>query len=89
MLRTASSCGLLYLLESRLVLLILLNRYDRDFLLQFMSICKEKPDMLPPLDSIGLEPSYPCHTMSRCEIWHRSLFAMASSNPLKRPLVQA
>jgi translation initiation factor 4G len=33
------------------------TRYDRDFLLQFMSICKEKPDMLPPLDAIGLEPS--------------------------------
>ena len=32
-------------------------RYDRDFLLQFMSICKEKPDNLPPLDAIGLEPS--------------------------------
>ncbi|KAJ7594902.1 hypothetical protein C8J56DRAFT_1123514 [Mycena floridula] len=32
-------------------------RYDRDFLLQFMSICKEKPDMLPPLDAIGLEPT--------------------------------
>lgn len=32
-------------------------RYDRDFLLQFMSVCKEKPDMLPPLDAIGLEPS--------------------------------
>lgn len=31
-------------------------RYDRDFLLQFMAICKEKPDMLPPLDAIGLEP---------------------------------
>lgn len=30
--------------------------YDRDFLLQFMAICKEKPDMLPPLDAIGLEP---------------------------------
>ncbi|KAJ7120686.1 eukaryotic translation initiation factor 4G1, eIF4E-binding domain-containing protein [Mycena crocata] len=29
-------------------------RYDRDFLLQFMSICKDKPDMLPPLDAIGL-----------------------------------
>jgi translation initiation factor 4G len=24
--------------------------------LQFMAICKEKPDMLPPLDAIGLEP---------------------------------
>ncbi|TFY80693.1 hypothetical protein EWM64_g3314, partial [Hericium alpestre] len=32
-------------------------RYDRDFLMQFMSICKEKPDNLPPLDAIGLEPS--------------------------------
>lgn len=32
-------------------------RYDRDFLLQFMSICKEKPDSLPPLDAIGLEPT--------------------------------
>ncbi|KAK0195854.1 hypothetical protein F5146DRAFT_1027372 [Armillaria mellea] len=32
-------------------------RYDRDFLLQFMSICKEKPESLPALDAIGLEPS--------------------------------
>ncbi|KDR75692.1 hypothetical protein GALMADRAFT_248310 [Galerina marginata CBS 339.88] len=32
-------------------------RYDREFLLQFMSICKEKPAMLPPLDAIGLEPA--------------------------------
>jgi translation initiation factor 4G len=32
------------------------HSYDRDFLLQFMAICKEKPDMLPPLDAIGLEP---------------------------------
>jgi len=31
-------------------------RYDRDFLLQFMSLCKEKPATLPPLDAIGLEP---------------------------------
>ncbi|KZP05638.1 hypothetical protein FIBSPDRAFT_1053990 [Athelia psychrophila] len=31
-------------------------KYDRDFLRQFMSICKEKPDQLPPLDAIGLEP---------------------------------
>ncbi|KIM87547.1 hypothetical protein PILCRDRAFT_815094 [Piloderma croceum F 1598] len=55
--------------------------YDRDFLLQFMSICKEKPDMLPPLDIIGLEPSYPSHTMSHNEIGRRSAFAMTSSNP--------
>ena len=37
-------------------------RYDRDFLLQFMAICTEKPDV--PLDVIGLEavgeqPHYP------------------------------
>ncbi|KAH9976149.1 eukaryotic translation initiation factor 4G1, eIF4E-binding domain-containing protein, partial [Lactifluus volemus] len=30
-------------------------RYDRDFLLQFMNICKEKPDNLLPLENIGLE----------------------------------
>ncbi|KAF9031242.1 hypothetical protein BDZ89DRAFT_1101175 [Hymenopellis radicata] len=40
-------------------------RYDREFLLQFMSICKEKPDMLPPLDAIGLEPSEGNFPMSR------------------------
>ncbi|KAF9529693.1 hypothetical protein CPB83DRAFT_789454 [Crepidotus variabilis] len=36
-------------------------RYDRDFLLQFMYICKEKPAFLPPLDSVGLgqiDPSF-------------------------------
>ncbi|CAE7085121.1 unnamed protein product, partial [Rhizoctonia solani] len=31
-------------------------RYDRDFLLQFMGVCKERPDSLPALDAIGLEP---------------------------------
>ncbi|KAF8918221.1 hypothetical protein CPB85DRAFT_1283095 [Mucidula mucida] len=40
-------------------------RYDREFLLQFMSICKEKPDMLPPLDAIGLEPSEGNFPLSR------------------------
>ncbi|KAI0941635.1 hypothetical protein AcW1_003473 [Taiwanofungus camphoratus] len=40
-------------------------RYDRDFLLQFMAICKEKPDSLPPLDAIGLEPSDQTYPMSR------------------------
>lgn len=28
-----------------------------DFLLQFMAVCKEKPDNLLPLDALGLEPS--------------------------------
>ncbi|PVG02533.1 hypothetical protein CPB86DRAFT_587203 [Serendipita vermifera] len=32
-------------------------RYDRDFLMQFMKVCKEKPDDMPALDAIGLEPS--------------------------------
>ncbi|KIJ65955.1 hypothetical protein HYDPIDRAFT_151661 [Hydnomerulius pinastri MD-312] len=31
-------------------------RYDRDFLMQFMLLCKEKPPMLPPLDILGIEP---------------------------------
>ncbi|TFK23170.1 hypothetical protein FA15DRAFT_670779 [Coprinopsis marcescibilis] len=34
-------------------------RYDRDFLLQFKEVCKEKPPNLPPLDAIGLEPIDP------------------------------
>ncbi|OBZ65381.1 Eukaryotic translation initiation factor 4 gamma [Grifola frondosa] len=40
-------------------------RYDREFLLQFMAICKEKPDSLPPLDAIGLEPADQNFAMSR------------------------
>ena len=39
--------------------------YDRDFLMQFMSICKEKPDNLPPLEAIGLEPSDQVHNITR------------------------
>ncbi|KAL4079170.1 hypothetical protein J3A83DRAFT_4207610 [Scleroderma citrinum] len=31
-------------------------RYDRDFLLQFMMVCKEKPPHLPSLDILGIEP---------------------------------
>ncbi|KLT45414.1 hypothetical protein CC85DRAFT_282480 [Cutaneotrichosporon oleaginosum] len=30
-------------------------RYERDFLMQFQTICKDKPDSLPPLEEIGLE----------------------------------
>ncbi|KAI0079837.1 hypothetical protein K474DRAFT_1658664 [Panus rudis PR-1116 ss-1] len=41
-------------------------RYDRDFLLQFMQICKEKPDNLPPLDLLGIEPQAEgAHPISR------------------------
>ena len=31
-------------------------RHDRDFLMQFMQLCKEKPPNLPPLDILGIEP---------------------------------
>ncbi|EAU91617.1 eukaryotic initiation factor 4F subunit P130 [Coprinopsis cinerea okayama7 len=34
-------------------------RYDRDFLLQFREVCKDRPPNLPPLDAIGLEPIDP------------------------------
>ncbi|KAH8109017.1 ARM repeat-containing protein, partial [Phellopilus nigrolimitatus] len=37
-------------------------RYDRDFLMQFMSVCKKKPDNLPLLETIGLEPSDQAHS---------------------------
>ncbi|KAH9889411.1 armadillo-type protein [Cubamyces lactineus] len=40
-------------------------RYDRDFLLQFMAVCREKPDSLPPLDAIGLEPVDQSFAMTR------------------------
>ncbi|KZV69987.1 hypothetical protein PENSPDRAFT_685877 [Peniophora sp. CONT] len=40
-------------------------KYDRDFLLQFMAVCKDKPDNLPPLDAIGLEPSDQAFGMTR------------------------
>jgi translation initiation factor 4G len=34
-------------------------RYDRDFLMQFMDICKEKPLTLSPLDVLGIAPIDP------------------------------
>jgi len=40
-------------------------RYDRDFLLQFREICKDKPPNMPPLDAIGLEPVDPSLMMAR------------------------
>ena len=36
--------------------------YNRDFLLQFMNICKDKPNNLPPLGNLRLEP----HKMPQC-----------------------
>ncbi|KAF7297995.1 hypothetical protein HMN09_01020400 [Mycena chlorophos] len=38
--------------------------YDRNFLLQFMPICRNKPENLPPLDAIGIRPVGPA-TMTR------------------------
>ena len=32
------------------------HSYNHDFLLQFMNICKDKPNDLPPLGDLGLEP---------------------------------
>jgi translation initiation factor 4G len=55
--------------------------YDRDFLLQFMSVCKEKPDSLPPLDAIGLEPADQGHAMYRGGSGRRTSNAMP---PLSR-----
>ncbi|PCH35557.1 hypothetical protein WOLCODRAFT_27969 [Wolfiporia cocos MD-104 SS10] len=60
-------------------------RYDRDFLLQFMAVCKEKPDSLPPLDAIGLEPSDQSFTMSRGGSGRRSSSAMMPPPSTTRP----
>lgn len=54
----------------------LLYRYDRAFLLQFMSICKDKPDTLPPLYVIGLEPFDQNYAMARGGSGRRGGFAM-------------
>jgi translation initiation factor 4G len=81
MLRTASSSESFVSLLKLVSVADCLNRYDRDFLLQFMSICKEKPDMLPPLDAIGLEPTEQNHSMSRGGSGRRSASAMTPSNP--------
>ena len=34
-------------------------RYDRDFLMQFMEVCKEKPEQLPSLEAIGMTDEGP------------------------------
>ncbi|KAI9463260.1 ARM repeat-containing protein [Lactarius psammicola] len=39
--------------------------YDRDFLLQFMNVCKEKPDFITPPDVLGLEPRDTSYSMSQ------------------------
>ncbi|KAK0459137.1 armadillo-type protein [Desarmillaria tabescens] len=57
MLRVVNSCGLMLFIAYKYLYRPIDIRYDREFLLQFMSICKEKPESLPALDAIGLEPS--------------------------------
>ncbi|KDQ50870.1 hypothetical protein JAAARDRAFT_41657 [Jaapia argillacea MUCL 33604] len=60
-------------------------RYDREFLLQFMSICKEKPDHLPPLDAIGLEPvDQSQFTMSRGGSGRRQASGAMGPPPMAR-----
>ncbi|KAI0343671.1 hypothetical protein BDW22DRAFT_1373702 [Trametopsis cervina] len=56
-------------------------RYDRDFLLQFMAVCKEKPDSLPPLDAIGLEPADQNYPMSRGNSGRRQASISAGMGP--------
>ena len=46
-----------------------------------MNICKEKPENLPPLDVIGLEPSETSHTMSRGGSSGRSRASNSMSMP--------
>ncbi|KZT64848.1 ARM repeat-containing protein [Daedalea quercina L-15889] len=58
-------------------------RYDRPFLMQFMQICKDRPDRLGSLDAIGLEP--PNHTavelMSRGGSSRRSMRGLIPPPP--------
>lgn len=57
-------CVTLFCLVSR-PHLSLIGRYDRDFLLQFMPECKEKPNFLFPLAAFGLDPSVLHSAVSR------------------------
>ena len=58
--------------------------YDRDFLLQFTAICKEKPDSLPPLDAIGLEPSDQYFTKCRGDPGRRKPFMSDMPPPARQ-----
>src|ERR1700733_2174420 len=40
-------------------------RYDRDFLVQFMKVCVEKPDSMPDLDALGLAMNGESSALSR------------------------
>lgn len=45
--------------------------YDREFLLQFREVCKQKPNGLLDLDAIGLEPIGPANGMGNFQTWSR------------------
>ncbi|KAK8864522.1 hypothetical protein IAR55_001772 [Kwoniella newhampshirensis] len=55
-------------------------RYDRDFLMQFMGLCREKPDSLPPLEEIGLEADATSGFGSRAARGGRSSMGPSSRN---------
>ena len=57
-------------------------RYDREFLLQFMSICKEEPFLLTPLKVFHIDRSDLIRYLtSRSHSAHRSISAMDAPNP--------
>ncbi|OCF38389.1 translation initiation factor 4G [Kwoniella heveanensis CBS 569] len=56
-------------------------RYDRDFLMQFMTVCREKPENLPPLEEIGLEADASSGFGSRGPRGGRNSTGPSSRNP--------
>ena len=89
MLRRASSGDPTRSLFLSLVSLKSITRYDREFLLQFMKICTEKPVHLPPLEPIGLDPlSEPSsHPMSRGGSGRHGRSASGALPPSRQPSV--
>ncbi|OBZ69855.1 hypothetical protein A0H81_10317 [Grifola frondosa] len=53
-------------------------RYDREFLLQFMDICHEKPDSQFPLDAIGRKPAAVLHSTGKLETSVPTIAAMTA-----------
>ncbi|CUA74531.1 Eukaryotic translation initiation factor 4 gamma [Rhizoctonia solani] len=68
-------------------------RYDRGFLLQFMSVCKQRPASLAPLGALGLEPyntsregansTHRQESPSASQARHTSSNAIVSSAPFR------
>jgi translation initiation factor 4G len=65
---------------AHLVLNVFHSSYDRNFLLQFMHICKEKPDKILLLHVIGLKSSNKSLTMSPSGSGRRSSLSMPSDS---------